>query len=50
LLLDSDGNVVQAGANGDRGEKLESSSSGGRRRRGSRGGRGRSRAGGGSNT
>ncbi|HEY6770894.1 MAG TPA: Rne/Rng family ribonuclease [Solirubrobacterales bacterium] len=48
LLLDSDGNVVQAGSNGDRGEKLESSSSSGRRRRGSRGGRRRSRAGGGS--
>ena len=47
-LLDSDGNVVQAGANGDGGEKLESSASGGRRRRGSRGGRRRSRAGGGS--
>src|SRR5262245_11497541 len=38
-LLDSEGNVVQAGANGDAGEKLESSSSSGRRRRGSRGGR-----------
>jgi len=48
-LLDSEGNVVQAGANGDGGEKLESSASGGRRRRGSRGGRRRSRAGGGSN-
>ena len=47
-LLDSDGNVVEAGANGDGGEKLESSASGGRRRRGSRGGRRRSRAGGGS--
>ena len=48
-LLDSDGNVVEAGAsasNGDSGEKLESSGSGGRRRRGSRGGRRRSRAGG----
>src|SRR5262249_39677879 len=49
-LLDSDGNVVESGANGsdgDAGEKLESSaSSGGRRRRGSRGGRRRSRAGG----
>jgi ribonuclease G len=43
-LLDSDGNVVQAGSNGDGGEKLESSTSGGRRRRGSRGGRRRSRA------
>jgi ribonuclease G len=42
-LLDSDGNVVQAGSNGG-GEKLESSASGGRRRRGSRGGRRRSRA------
>ena len=49
-LLDSDGNVVQAGANGAGDEKLESPSSGGRRRRGSRGGRRRSRAGGGSNT
>ena len=40
------GNVVQPGANGDGGEKLESSaSSGRRRRRGSRGGRRRSRAG-----
>jgi len=47
-LLDSDGNVVEAGTNGDGGEKLESSTSGGRRRRGSRGGRRRSRAGGGS--
>jgi ribonuclease G len=48
LLLDSDGNVVQPGANGDGGEKLESSAASGRRRRGSRGGRRRSRAGGGS--
>src|SRR5262249_57611921 len=48
-LLDSDGNVVESGANGsdgDAGEKLESSASSGRRRRGSRGGRRRSRAGG----
>jgi ribonuclease G len=45
-LLDSDGNVVKAGANGDGGERLESSASGGRRRRGSRGGKRRSRAGG----
>ena len=45
LLLDSEGNVVQPGANGDSGEKLESSTSSGRRRRGSRGGRRRSRAG-----
>ncbi len=44
LLLDSEGNIVQAGANGDGGEKLESSTSGGRRRRGSRGGRRRSSA------
>src|SRR6185436_19589014 len=44
-LLDSDGNVVEAGANGDGGERLESSAAGGRRRRGSRGGRRRSRAG-----
>jgi ribonuclease G len=49
-LLDSEGNVVQAGSNGDRGEKLESSTSSGRPRRGSRGGRRRSRAGGGSKT
>ena len=47
-LLDSDGNVVEAGANGNGGERLESAASGGRRRRGSRGGRRRSRAGGGS--
>jgi ribonuclease G len=46
LLLDSEGNVVTAGSNGGGAEKLESSSSSGRRRRGSRGGRGRSRAGG----
>ena len=45
-LLDSDGNVVKPGSNGDGGEKLESAASGGRRRRGSRGGRRRSRAGG----
>jgi ribonuclease G len=45
VLLDSDGNVVQAGANGGGGEKVESSASGGRSRRGSRGGRRRSRAG-----
>jgi hypothetical protein len=45
-LLDSDGNVVKAGANGDGSERLESSAAGGRRRRGSRGGRRRSRAGG----
>jgi ribonuclease G len=44
LLLDSDGNVVDSPANGSGGEKVESSSSRGRRRRGSRGGR-RSRAG-----
>jgi ribonuclease G len=48
-LLDSEGNVVEAGANGSGGEKLESAASSGRRRRGSRGGRRRSRAGGGSN-
>ncbi|MFL5908463.1 MAG: Rne/Rng family ribonuclease [Solirubrobacterales bacterium] len=50
-LLDSDGNVVESGANGsngETGEKLESSASRGRRSRGSRGGRRRSRAGGGS--
>jgi ribonuclease G len=45
-LLDSEGNVVEAGSNGGGGEKVESSASGGRRRRGSRGGRRRSRAGG----
>jgi ribonuclease G len=48
-LLDSDGNVVESGANGssgEAGEKLESSAASGRRRRGSRGGRRRSRAGG----
>jgi ribonuclease G len=44
-LLDSDGNVVEPGANGNAGETLESSASSGRRRRGSRGGRRRSRAG-----
>jgi ribonuclease G len=44
-LLDSEGNVVEPGANGNGGEKLESSASSGRRRRGSRGGRRRSRAG-----
>jgi ribonuclease G len=44
-LLDSEGNVVEAGANGNGGEKVESSTSSGRRRRGSRGGRRRSRAG-----
>ena len=48
LLLDSEGNVVQPGTNGDGGEKLESAAAGGRKRRGSRGGRRRSRAGGGS--
>jgi hypothetical protein len=47
-LLDSEGNVVEAGANGNGGERLESAASDGRRRRGSRGGRRRSRAGGGS--
>jgi ribonuclease G len=44
-LLDSDGNVVEPGSNGDGGEKLESRGSRGRGRRGSRGGRSRSRAG-----
>src|SRR3954453_23480626 len=43
-LLDSDGNVVEPGSNGDGGEKLESRGSRGRGRRGSRGGRSRSRA------
>lgn len=47
-LLDSEGKVVQAQANGDGGERLESSPSSGRSRRGSRGGGRRSRAGGGS--
>jgi len=49
VLLDSEGNVVEPGANGGGGEKLESSAASGRRRRGSRGGRRRTRAGGGSN-
>jgi ribonuclease G len=46
-LLDEEGNVVASPTNG-KGEKLESATSGGRRRRGSRGGRRRSRAGTGS--
>jgi ribonuclease G len=49
-LLDADGNVVQPGSNGSGREKLESSASSGRRRRGSRGGKQRSRAGEGSKT
>jgi ribonuclease G len=48
VLLDSEGNVVEAGASGNGGEKLESSTGTGGRRRGSRGGRRRTRAGGGS--
>jgi hypothetical protein len=48
-LLDEKGNVVKPSENGEKGktgEKVESPSSSGRRRRGSRGGRRRSRAGG----